>query len=112
MANSWLKKDKCYCSLLFILMLISTSSKAADRIDFLDPYIEKLTLGPFKIGGSIAFEYRYANYGEEDTGVGDFDFSRAKISLSYNKGAFSAQALYDFYYYDSSDQWVDWLQYA
>ncbi len=112
MANSWLKKDKFYCSLLLILILLSTPSKADDQIDFLDPYIEKLTFGPFKIGGSVAFEYRYVDYGEEDTGAGEVDFNRAKISLSFNKGTFSAEALYDFFYYDSSDRWVTWLQYA
>jgi hypothetical protein len=106
------KKDKTYYLLFLILLLTNIPIKANEQVDFLDPYIEKLTLGSFKIGGSVVVEYRYADYGTEDTGAGDFDFTRAKISLSYNKGAFSAKALYDFYYYDSSDRWVDWLQYA
>ena len=103
------------CLAILILMLVHIPLKANDndqQIGFLDPYIEKLTFGSLKIGGSVAFEYRYADYGEEDSGAGDFDFSNAKLNLSFNQGPFTAQLKYGFYYYDKPGRWVNWLQYA
>lgn len=100
---------------ILMLMLMGYSANANDKveqIDFLDPYIDRLTIGPLKIGGSVAFEYRYVDYGNEDIGIGEFDFSRAKLSLSFNHEAYTAQATYGFYYYDSEARWVNWLQYA
>jgi len=83
-----------------------------DRIDVLDPLIEKLQWGPFKLGGWMRWDYRWKDYGSEDDAPGEIHSNGVALKPSYRGDRWSADAAYRFYRYEGDDDWYTFLQYG
>ena len=98
-------------ALLFISLSLPLNAED-ESAQAWDDFIQDIHIGPIEIGGSLAYQYRYKTYGEEDTGAGDFDFLRLKLDASYEFDDFKIAARYDFYRYEDYGRWTTWLEYA
>ena len=107
-----MKANTLVCASLMFFGILSLSAETPEDEKHWDSFLDELYLGPVKVGGTLAYQYRYRTYGEEDTGGGDFDFQRIKLKLSYEHDAIKASAQYDFYRYEDYGRWVTWLEYA
>jgi hypothetical protein len=106
-------------SLLILLCLalcigsLQVHAKTADEsIDLLDPLIEKLQWNSLKLGGWMRWDYRWKDYGKEDTGPGDLDFNGVALSPSYEGDRLFGKASYRFYLYEDDHDWTTFLEYA
>jgi hypothetical protein len=97
---------------LFSIGFHAKAMEADEEVDVLDPLIEKLQWNNFKLGGWMRWEYRWKDYGEEDTGPGDFDFNGVAISPSYKSERLKGDASYRFYRYEDDNDWTTFLEYA